>query len=409
MALSKKVKMSVPTSQLILLLGALAALAPMSIDMYLPAFPAIEKSLHTTPAMLSGTLASFFAGLCSGQLLYGPLSDRIGRKLPLLLGVAIYVLASLACWWAPSIEVLLVMRFFQAFGACAGIVVGRALVRDLFDPAEVPRVFSLVMLTMGVAPIIAPIVGQVLADWTGWRGLFGFMASFAVWVGLAVGRLLPSDFANRTRVLEPPLWCKFASVLADRRFLAFTLSGTFIQGGLYAYLSGSSTLFIGQLGFSPKAYSLLFGLNAAGLIFSSQWNVRLLRQYSSQRVLEGALWVACLSAIVLASLGLSGKGGLLVTVPLFVFISSLGFVFPNSTAGALAGQGHQAGTASALIGFLQYGGGAVASAAVGALQSVTSAPVQITIGMCGVLSIVTYYRLVGSALRSPATGRNEVC
>ena len=392
--------MLVSPTKLILLLGALAALGPMSIDMYLPAFPAIQSSLKTTPAMLSATMATFFVGLCLGQLFYGPLSDRVGRRLPLLVGVSIYLLASLGCLLAPSIEVLLLMRFLQAFGACSGMVVGRALIRDLFEPAEVSRVLSLVMLTMGVAPIVAPILGQVLADITGWRGLFGFMAGFAVLVALAIVRLLPADSSSSVAPQRSSLLRRFGSVLMDRRFLAFALSGTLIQGGLYAYLSGSSALFMGQLGLSPKAYSLLFGLNAAGLIFAAQVNVRLLRRHSSQRVLEGALWVACLAAVIMAVMGLGHLGGLLVTLPIFVFISSLGFVFPNSTAGALAGQGHQAGTASAMVGFLQYGGGALAAAAVGVLQSVTQAPLQVTIGLCGVLSLLTYYLLVGSASRT---------
>lgn len=385
-------KPELPKGILILLMGALAALGPLSIDMYLPSFPDVQRDLATTSAMVGATLATFFAGLCLGQLIYGPMSDRVGRKKPLMLGLGIYLLASVGCALANSIELLAALRLLQALGACAGMVVCRAMIRDLFDPTEAARVFSLVMLTMGVAPILAPLMGQLLADMTGWRGIFAAMALFALAVASAVQRLIPND--KPASIPSLPLWQRFRSVLRDRNFVAYALSGTLIQAGLYAYITGSPTLFIEDLGLSSKAFSILFGVNASGLIMASQLNTRLLNRYSYRQVLERALQLAALAAISLAVMGWSGRGGLAVVAPLFLFIASLGMVFPNSTAGALAGQGHQAGTASAVLGVIQYGGAALASGLVGAMHAVTSAPLQLTIGLCGVLSLLAFNTLM---------------
>lgn len=390
---------SMNKASLILLLGALAALGPLSIDMYLPAFPAVEQDLHTTSAMVSATLASFFAGLCLGQVIYGPMSDSIGRKRPLLLGITIYIVSSLGCLFASDIGVLLVLRFFQALGACSGMVVGRAMIRDLFDPTETARVFSLVILTMGVAPILAPIMGQFIADVAGWRGIFAFMVAFSILVWLTTLRLLPADTVSGRKPSPSPLWRRFASVLQDRGFVAFALSGTLIQGGLYAYITGSPSLFMGDLHLSSKSFSLLFGLNASGLIMASQLNSWLLKRYTYQAILERCLQIAAGAAVVLMVMGLGQFGGLWITAPLFIFIASLGLVFPNSTAGALADQGHQAGTASAVLGVIQYGGAAVASATVSLLHYLTQAPLQVTIGACGILSLLVFQQLIGSTSR----------
>lgn len=384
-------------SSLVLLIGALAALGPLSIDMYLPSFPVVVKELHTTAGLVSGTLATFFIGLCLGQMIYGPLSDRVGRKKPLLLGLAIYVAASLGCFFVTSIESLLLLRFFQALGSCAGMVVGRAMIRDLFEPEETAKVFSLVMLTMGAAPILAPLMGQFIADGFGWRGIFGFMATFAAVVWLYVLRLIPADpKAEGEQGGRPSVWRGFRSVLEDKNFVGFALSGTLVQAGLFAYITGSPTLFIEGFGMSPKMFSILFGFNAFGLILASQLNNWLLARYPYDQVLQKALEVAALSGGVLAVFGMTKFGGLFVIVPLFFFLASLGLVFPNSTAGALAGQGHQAGTASAVLGVIQYGGAALASAVVGMLHHVTQAPLELTVGFCGISALVAYRGLLSA-------------
>lgn len=387
---------SINKTSLILLLGALAAIGPLSIDMYLPSFPEVQRELATTSRMVGATLATFFAGLCLGQMIYGPMSDSVGRKRPLVLGIAIYMLSSVGCLLAGSIEVLMVLRFFQALGACAGMVVGRAMVRDLFEPAEMARVFSLVILTMGVAPVLAPILGQFIADFAGWRGIFGFMVLFSASVAVAIVRLLPQDEPIREKPPQSGLGRRFASVLQDRNFVAFALSGTLIQGGLFAYITGSPALFMEDFHLSSKAFSVLFGVNATGLILSSQLNSWLLKRHSYQTVLARSLQVAASAGLLLAIMGVGKIGGLLITLPLFVFIASLGLIFPNSTAGAMAFQGHQAGTASAVLGVIQYGGAALASATVGLLGQVSYAPLQLTVGACGVFSLLAFRWLVDS-------------
>ncbi len=384
-------------TRLILLLGALAALGPLSIDMYLPSFPDIADELHTTSARVTGTVASFFVGLCLGQLVYGPLSDRIGRKRPLLAGILIYLAGSLGCFLSGSIEALTAARFLQALGACSGIVIGRAIVRDHFEPAECSRVFSLIMLTLGVSPILAPVAGQYLAELAGWRGIFAVMVLFASLVWVAVYRFLPGDFQIHRKLQSRPLGERFGSVLRDPNFLTYTLSGTLIQAGLYAYISGSSHLFMEQLSLSPKAFSLLFGVNATGLILASQWNSYLLRRYSYRYILERALQIACLASVALGLMGLFHWHSLAVVIPLAVFLATLGLVFPNSTAGALERQGHQAGTASALIGCIQYGGAALASGLVASLHDYTDSPMQLTIAGCGILSLLVF-RLLSARL-----------
>lgn len=379
---------------LILMLGGLAAMGPLSIDMYLPAFEAIGEELHTTAGPLGATLATFFAGLCLGQLVYGPLSDKVGRKKPLIFGLSLYIFASLVCAMSQNIETLLVFRFIQAFGSCAGMVIGRALVRDLFEPEETARVFSLVMLTMGVAPILAPLLGQWITAGLGWRAIFIGMTLFACLVGLAVLRILPDGERKAGKTWN---FGVFLALLKDQRFLGFALSGTFIQAGLFAYITGSPHLFLERLDFSPKQFSLLFGLNAMGLIAASQLNTFLLKRWGFEKVLAGVLPFSLGAAVLLLTGSeLTGESLLVTVLPLFVFVSSLGLVFPNSTAGALSEQGKRAGSASAVLGTIQYGGAALASAVVGWLHQFTPAAMEWTIAGCAILSWLIFYRLLGS-------------
>ncbi len=378
-----------PKWQLVFILAALAAFGPLSIDMYLPAFPDLQRTFNTTAGPLGATLATFFVGLCLGQLIYGPLSDRVGRKKPLLFGLALYIAASLGCAMATGIESLLVLRFFQGLGSCSGMVVGRALVRDLFSPTETAQVFSTVMLVMGVAPILAPLFGQAVASHLGWRYIFYTVAAFAIVVWFGVVRLIPD------RVSDKPgrgwSFTTFWEILCDRRFMGFAIAGTCLQSGLFAYITGFPTVVIEHFGFSPRSFSLLFGVNAVGLIGASQLNSWLLRRYTYTQIIEAVISVATLAgALVAYEAWHEFQSPLALLVPLFFFVASLGMAFPNSTAGALAEQGHQAGSASALLGTIQYGGAALASAAVGALNHYTLTGMGWIIAGCSVLSLVAF-------------------
>ena len=374
--------------RVILLIAALASLGPLSIDMYLPAFPQVELELRASSGAVAATLATFFAGLCLGQLLYGPLSDRIGRRKPLLFGLLIYVIASIGCAFAPNVETLLVLRFVQALGSCSGMVVGRALIRDLFPPQETARVFSLVMLCMGIAPILAPLVGQAVSEHLGWRAIFVLCAGFAIMALWATSRVVPKEKPENVKGFDPR---EMLAMLTHRGFVGYAFTGALIQAGLFAYITGSPNFYINELGYSPQQYSFIFGLNAVGLIAASQWNNVLLRTRGFDQVIRGVVPVASVGALLLATRELIHLPMLATELSLFVFVASLGFVFPNSTAGALAEQGERAGSASALLGLIQYGGAAIASAAVGRLHAITPLSMEFVIVGCALSSLVVFH------------------
>lgn len=369
-------------------IAALASLGPLSIDTYLPAFPLVQQDLGASSGAVAATLATFFTGLCLGQFIYGPISDRIGRRTPLLAGLAVYVLASIGCAFAPNIETLLVLRFVQALGSCAGMVVGRALIRDLFTPQETAQVFSLVMLCMGLAPVLAPLIGQVISSSIGWRAIFGLCALFALVVMKATALVVPPA---KPGSLKPPsgrFWQTIRELLQHRGFMGYALAGALIQAGLFAYITGSPNFFMEHLGFTSQQYTLFFAMNAIGLIGASQLNNWLLRTRSYAEVLHLVIPVSTAAAVLLASRIEVGLPVWVNIVCLFVFVASLGLVFPNSTAGALAEQSERAGSASALLGLIQYGGAALASAVVGKLHSLTDHSMELVILACALSSIL---------------------
>jgi len=323
-------------------IAALASLGPLSIDTYLPAFPLVQQDLGASSGAVAATLATFFTGLCLGQFIYGPISDRIGRRTPLLAGLAVYILASIGCAFAPNIETLLVLRFVQALGSCAGMVVGRALIRDLFTPQETAQVFSLVMLCMGLAPVLAPLIGQVISASIGWRAIFVFCAVFAALVMKAASAVVPAS--QTTLYTGGRFWRTLRELLQHRGFLGYALTGALIQAGLFAYITGSPNFFMEHLGFTSRQYTMLFAMNAIGLIGASQLNTWLLRTRSYAQVLHLVIPVSTGAAVLLASRIELGLPGWVSIVCLFLFVASLGLVFPNSTAGALAEQSERAGS-----------------------------------------------------------------
>ena len=368
-------------------IAALASLGPLSIDTYLPAFPLVQQDLGASSGAVAATLATFFTGLCLGQFIYGPISDRIGRRTPLLAGLALYILASIGCAFAPNIETLLVLRFVQALGSCAGMVVGRALIRDLFTPQETAQVFSLVMLCMGLAPVLAPLIGQAISATIGWRAIFALCAVFATVVMKAASAVVPatqrpnSDKGGR-------FWRTIRELLQHRGFLGYALTGALIQAGLFAYITGSPNFFMEHLGFTSQQYTMFFAMNAIGLIGASQLNTWLLQTRSYAEVLHLVIPISTAAAVILASRLEIGLPTWVSIVCLFVFVASLGLVFPNSTAGALAEQSQRAGSASALLGLIQYGGAALASAVVGRLHSLTDHSMELVILGCALSSIL---------------------
>ncbi|MNS41292.1 Bicyclomycin resistance protein [compost metagenome] len=380
-----------PTVAFVLILGALSAFGPMSIDMYLPAFPALADSLHTTPGHVAYTLSAFFIGLSAGQLVYGPLADRFGRKPPLLAGLVLYALASVGCALAPTIEILIAMRALQAFGACAGMVMSRAMVRDLFEPSAAARVFSLLILVMGLAPILAPFLGGLVLEFGHWRGIFWSLVAFGAACLAAVAWRLPESLPDTGRVKLGlgAIASVYGQLLTDRVFMGHSLSGALAQAGMFAYIAGSPFVFITLHGVPENRYGLLFGLNALGFVAVSQINAALVKRIAPTTLLRRGLAFATAMAVLLAvnvTTGLGGFVGLLAA--LFGFVASLGFIGPNAMASAMASRRTHHGQASAMLGTVQFGMATLAGLAVGALQDGTARPMGLTIAVCGLLALV---------------------
>ncbi|MBN4664838.1 Bcr/CflA family multidrug efflux MFS transporter [Pandoraea nosoerga] len=393
----------------VFVLGILSAIGSLSIDMYLPALPAIARELNTTDAAAQFTLASFFIGLGLGQLLHGPLADRFGRKRPLYAGLALYTLASAGCALAPNIETLIVCRFVQAVGGCACFVIARAMARDLFDTSTVARVLSRMTLIMGAAPILAPLAGGQLLLFVSWRWIFWGLTAFgALCFAMSVYWLPETRAAARgARNWLATAWHNYGVLLRDREFMGNALAGGVAQAGMFAYITGSPFVFINLYGVDPANYGWLFGINACGIIGGSQINAHLLRTRRPADVLRRTNnLVAILGLLLLcvAALRLGGLPGLMV--PLFAFVASLGFSQPNAIAEALNRQHQRAGAASALLGALQFLAAAGAGAAVGLLHARSAVPMAAVIAVCGGLSWCLHTVLIrraGSAL-PPAAG-----
>lgn len=348
---------------LILLLGSLAAMGPLAIDMYLPTMPSIAVSLHTDMASVQRTLSSYFVGLAIGQLIYGTLSDRLGRKRPMLFGLIVFALASVGCALATSVQALIVLRFLQALGGCAEMVISRAVVRDRFDGRESTRVFASLMLVMGAAPIVAPLMGGFFVAHGGWRVSFWLLASVACVCFISVCVNLRESLPPSRRLVHGPSEISrvFASLLRHKHFMAHTLASSLLLTGLFAYVGSSSFVFIELFHVSPQWFWAIFGANAAGLIASSQISGRLSQRIVPHIILRRALFVAVIAGFVLLlSSTIAWPDGLhwmhyaSFFPALFIYMSTAGFIFPSATALAMGPQGHVAGNASALLGFLQF-------------------------------------------------------
>jgi DHA1 family bicyclomycin/chloramphenicol resistance-like MFS transporter len=383
--------------RLALILGALTAFTPLSVDMYLPGLPALARQFQASPGAVQLTLSSFFAGIALGQLFYGPICDRYGRKPPLYVGGVLFVLASAGCALATDVNSLVAMRFIQAIGCCAGMVMPRAMVRDLFEPQQAARMFSMLMLVMGVAPILAPLIGGYVLLWFGWPAIFWGLAAYAT-VVLVAAHFLPETH----RPAEPAMLGVagalrgYAAVLADRRFLGYALAGALPIAGMFAYIAGSPFVFIELFGVPAQHFGWFFGANAAGFIAASQVNALLLRRYPAGSILAAAGWACAAAGLLLLTMAATGWGGLAgIVVALFLCLAPMGMVLPNAAACALAGHGARAGTAAAVLGILQFGGGGLTSAAIGAIAADSALPMGAIVAACVVGAAMARQGLVG--------------
>jgi MFS transporter, DHA1 family, multidrug resistance protein len=380
---------------LIVILGLLSAIGPFSIDMYLPGFPAIAADLGATIAKVTLSLSSFFIGISVGQFLYGPLLDRYGRKKPLYLGISLYLLASACCVMVRSADMLILLRLFQALGACAGLVASRAMVRDLFEVSENARVFSLLMLVVGVSPIIAPTLGGYITATFGWKYIFVVLTLIAAVILAAVHFALPeSRKPDPGLSLRPgPILGGFWAVIREPQFYTYALTGAVASAGLYAYIAGSPYVFMELFRVSETQYGWIFAVIALGLIGSSQLNTVLLRRYRSEQIIKIALCCQSLTAVLLFAGSLAGKLELFSTIFLiFLFLCCQGCVFPNSSALSLAPFSRNAGSASALMGGIQMSIGALTSATVSVLSNHTALPMTGVMASCALISLTILLR-----------------
>ncbi|WP_455825831.1 multidrug effflux MFS transporter [Pseudomonas graminis] len=375
--------------RIILILGALSAFAPLAIDFYLPGFPAMATAFATDEKHIQLTLAVYFGGLAIGQLIYGPLADRFGRRGPLLSGVTLFTLASFACAFAPSLEWLIGARFVQALGGCAGMVISRAVVSDKCDAVGSAKVFSQLMLVTGLAPILAPLAGGVMVGLWGWQSIFLALSIFSVMAAIAVAVGLPETFpAHQPRQPLSGSLRRYASLLSDRVYLGYALTGGISIGGMFAYIAGSPFVFIKLYGVPAEHYGWVFGSNAAGFILMAQVNARLLAKRGPAFLLSRTVWLYMLAALTLLGVAALRTDALWpLLVPLFICIASLGCIMPNTSACAMAGQGARAGSASALLGCIQFGVAAGAASLVGVLHDGTAMPMAMVISLCGVLAV----------------------
>ncbi|MEW9905033.1 multidrug effflux MFS transporter [Pseudomonas putida] len=375
--------------RIVLILGALSAFGPLAIDFYLPAFPAMAQAFGTDEKHVQTTLAAYFLGLSLGQLAYGPVADRFGRRAPLLFGITLFTLASLACAYAPNLETLVLARFVQALGGCAGMVLSRAIVSDKCDPVASAKVFSQLMLVMGLAPILAPMLGGVLVNVSGWQSIFLALSLFSAACLLAVSLGLPESLPPD--VPRQPLsgaLRQYLRLLGDRVFLGHALTGGVAIAGMFAYIAGSPFVFIKLYGVPAEHYGWLFGTNAAGFILMAQVNARLLAKRGPAFLLARAVWLYLLAGLALLCVAALRPESLWpLLVPLFLCIASLGCIIPNASACAMSGQGARAGSASALMGCAQFSVAAGAAALVGVLHDGSAVPMALVISLCGVLVV----------------------
>lgn len=371
-------------------LGLLSALGPFSIDMYLPGFPDIAQDLDTTIAHVALSLSSYFIGVSIGQLLYGPLLDRYGRRTPLFTGLFIYLIASAYCVFVDSANSLIIARFVQAVGGCAGMVAARALVRDIFPVEENAKVFSLLMLVIAVSPIIAPTLGGYATATWGWHSIFIILGLIAMLNIVFVYFWLPSGAdPDVEKSLKPKhIVNSFWTVFKTPQFYTYTLAGSFAASGLYAYIAGSPYVFMELYGVSEKQYGWIFAIIAFGLVSASQFNTLALKKYSSEQIVKFTLVCQVITGFLLvcgAIFHLLNLYSLIVLA--FIFLSTQGFAFPNTSAISIAPFGKSAGTASALMGAIQLGIGALMTALVSLLNNKTELPMTAVMFVCASVSL----------------------
>ncbi|MET4655800.1 DHA1 family bicyclomycin/chloramphenicol resistance-like MFS transporter [Exiguobacterium sp. PvP048] len=381
---------------LILILGSLAALGPLSIDMYLPAFPDMSRSFGASASSIQLSLTACMLGMALGQISVGPLSDVRGRKRPLLLALSAYLLASLACAFAPTIEVLIALRFVQGAAGASGIVISRAIVRDLFEGPELTKFFAALSLVNGTAPILAPIIGGQILRFGDWRIVFYLLAVLSTLMLIAVAFRLPETLPVHHRV-EGNLkttFQTFGRLLSDRTFIGYAFAQAFAMGAMFAYISGSPFVLQNIYGASPQQFSFLFGLNGIGIILAAQTAGRLAGRVDSEKMMRIALTVVAMAGICLFLALTLSDSLILVMIPLFFVVSSVGMISTLGFTLAMQNYGSTAGSASALLGLLPMLVGSLVSPLVGVMGEESALPMGLIIMTLDCLALLVYTLLI---------------
>lgn len=388
--------MPAPTVKLALLLTTLVALGPLSTDLYLPSLPSMTQDLGTDASRVQLTLSVFLAGFGLAQLAYGPLSDRHGRRPVLLGGLVLYLAASAGCMLAPSIETLIAARFFQALGACAGPVLGRAIVRDLYGPVHAARMLAYLGGAMSLAPMLGPVLGGYVTQWLGWRANFALLTLFSLLQLAAIALLLAES--NRHKDADamrlPRIVGNYRQLAASPRYLGYLLAFAASYAALFAFISGSSFVMMEVFGYSPQAYGASFGFAVSGYLAGTLAAARLAARLPPHRMVMLGSLIGVLAGNAMALLAAAQAGSWGVLLPMFFCMFGTGFVIPNAIAAALAPYPHMAGAASALMGFAQMAVAAAVGIAVGHTLDGTALPMALAVAACGWAAFAAWYFLV---------------
>jgi DHA1 family bicyclomycin/chloramphenicol resistance-like MFS transporter len=381
-------------ARFVVILGALSAFGPLSIDMYLPGLPELTDDLGTGAAQVQLTISACLLGLAFGQLVAGPLSDARGRRGPLLVGLAGYSVASLLCAVAPNVGALVTFRMLQGFAGAAGIVIARAIVRDLHSGVAAARFFSTLMLVHGLAPILAPVAGGQILRVTDWRGVFVVLAAIGGTLLLAAGAGLPETLPAERRQTGGVggTLTTFGRLMRDRAFVGRALTLGLGSAGMLSYIAGSPFVLQKIYGVSPQVFSACFGLNALGLMIAGQVNRRLVGRVPPPRLLQDGLMASAAGGLALLAVVVLDGGLAMVLAALFLMVASLGFVFPNATALALSAHPEAAGSASALLGVVQFTTGAAVAPLVGIAGEATAVPMALVIAASAAAALLIFIR-----------------
>lgn len=375
---------------LIFILSLCSAFAPFATDMYLPGFSKLLASFKTDPSHIETTISVFFLGLSVGQIIYGPIIDRFGRRIPLLVGIAIFILSSLGCLLVSDINVFIGLRLLQALGGCSGMIIGRAIVTDLFADYEIARVMSVLMTVMALAPICAPLIGGVVVTHLGWEGVFYVLLALGIASFAMVWHSIPETQNPQKHLPSQNVFKGYAYLCTHRDFLIPALSGSLAQGCMFGFITGSPFIFLQHFGLNEQHYSWMFGCISLGLIIASQCNGKAIRHAALTRIYDIALICNLVAAVALVLLSQVESMWLFV-LPLWLVVATLGFTCADSTAIAMAHSGEYAGSGSGLLGLMQFGSGFVVSAAIAACQAETTYPTTIALLICSLLANACWF------------------